>query len=45
MLYDINKDIKVYYISFYLDFIINNKRFKSDKFYNTLRIIYKYIIN
>ena len=43
--YYLSKDMKIRYISFYLDFIINNRRLRDYKYYNTLEIIYKDIIN
>ena len=45
ILHYLNKDIRIRYVSFYLDFIINNRRLRDYKYYNTLKIIRKDTIN
>ena len=45
MLYYLSEDIRIRYVSFYLNFIINDRRLRGYKYYNTLEIIRKDIIN
>ena len=45
VLHYLSEDIRIHYVSFYLDFMINGRRLKDYKCYNTLGIIRKDVID